>query len=119
MSSFKEGLFVELKPDGKTFRLIESFSYYRTDDHKDTITVPIDFETDFASVPRIFTPLIEKIGRHSKAAVIHDYLYSITSLRTRKECDDIFLEAMLVSNVNRRIAYIMYYGVRLFGWTRY
>lgn len=119
MSSFTDGLFVELKSDGKTFRLLEPFTYYMEGDSDNTITVPVGFETDFASVPRVFTPLVERMGRHSKAAVVHDYLYSQPDMLTRKECDKVFLEAMKVSGVNVRLRWSMYFAVRLFGWLHF
>lgn len=37
-------------------------------------TVPAGFETDLASVPRLFWRLFPRDGDYRKAAVVHDYL---------------------------------------------
>jgi len=49
---------------------------------------------------------------------VHDYLYQ-TGERSRKEADDIFKEAMLVSGTAPWKATVMYWAVRLFGWAAY
>lgn len=40
----------------------------------DRITIPADFPTDLASVPRLFWALLPPDGVYEKAAVLHDYL---------------------------------------------
>jgi hypothetical protein len=40
-----------------------------------SIVIPSGFLTDYASVPRLLTPLIPKNGAYDRAALIHDYLY--------------------------------------------
>lgn len=40
----------------------------------DTITVPVGFETDFATVPRFLRWLINTYGPYTRAAVLHDWL---------------------------------------------
>lgn len=72
MSSFTEGLQLELLPNGKTFKLLKPFGYYLEENNEEVVKVPAGFKTDFASVPRIFTPLVEKMGKHSKASLLHD-----------------------------------------------
>lgn len=61
------------------------------------IRVHVGFVTNFASVPRIFWPLISPIDGHGKVAVIHDYCYD-KNYDTRKRCDDIFREGLNVLN---------------------
>lgn len=119
MSSFTEGLYTEMYPDGEKFRLLEPFSYYLEDDNDNVITVPANYVTDFASIPRSLTWLIPKMGKHSKASLIHDYLYDNPQMLTRKECDKIFLEAMKVSGVKYRYRMAMYYAVRIGGSKRF
>jgi hypothetical protein len=79
------------------------------------------FETDYASVPRV--PIVYEAwgNKAHREATLHDYLYRIDSnpLVTRKEADNVFLEAMLSTGKPKRIAYPMYWGVRLGGWTAY
>lgn len=40
----------------------------------DTFTVPVGFETDFATVPRFLHWLISPYGAYTRAAVLHDWL---------------------------------------------
>ena len=84
-----------------------------------SITVPSGFTTDFASVPRGLWPLLPPLGKHSPAALVHDYLYD-HRIGTRKEADKIFLDLMLKYSVPKWRAYVMYWGVRIGGkswWT--
>ena len=87
-------------------------------DSSEVITVPEGFITDFASVPRAFWWLLPPAGKYAGAALVHDYLYR-THLYSRKDADDIFLEAMEVLQVPRWKREIMYYAVRMFGWKAY
>lgn len=82
---------------------------------EEIIKVPQGFVTNFASVPRIFWPLISPIDEHGKAAVIHDYCYS-TGIYSKRRSDDIFLEAMEVLEVRKWKRFCIYWAVRLFGW---
>jgi len=111
---FTTPLDARLLADGK-WRLIEPFVYYRTNNTGDRVLVFEGFVTDFASIPKIFRNLIDIVGRHGKAAVIHDFLY-FSGKRSRKEADDIFLEGMVVLQVGYFKRYAMYWGVRSFGW---
>ena len=79
------------------------------------IIVPAGFITDFASVPRVFWPIIDPIGEHGKAAVIHDYCY-YTACYKRLRSDEIFLEGMEVLKVEEWKQTTMFHSVRLFGW---
>ena len=82
------------------------------------VTVPKGAKTDFVSIPRIFWPILPPVGRYSKAAVVHDYLYR-HGLFTRKDCDLIFLHAMEELNVAKWKRIVMYWAVRLFGAPAY
>lgn len=83
-----------------------------------TVSVPKDFITDFASVPRI--PGIWWIagGMADEAAVIHDWMYN-RKVGTRKIADKVFLEAMKASGVSFWRRYTMYAAVRALGWRYY
>ena len=116
MSSFTTPLIVSPMPDGKRWKLCRSFTYHLGSKRgKESVAVPKGFITDFASIPWLFWSFLPSWGKYGKAAVIHDCLYS-THYRTRKEADDIFYEAMLVSGTKPWKAKIMYWAVRLFGW---
>lgn len=87
-----------------------------------TVTPPLGLQTDLASVPKPALPIFNRFGLWTVAAVIHDFLYAGHTVMngseipvTRKECDQIFLDAMLVSGVKKSRACVMYAAVRTFG----
>jgi len=86
---------------------------------KEIIIVPIGYITDFATVPRIFWTVISPVDRHAKAAVIHDFLYDYPECYSRKEIDEIFLEALNVLDIKSWKKNCLFYGVRLFSWYRW
>ena len=125
MSSFTTPLVVSPLLDGRKWKLVRPFSYHIGSKYsKDIIWVSVGFVTDFASFPRIiwrfFMWWLPYWAKYSKASVLHDWIYQNHGNYTRKQADDIFLEAMLVSWKDRKfvkfIAYMEYYGVRLLGW---
>ena len=100
MSSFTKPLVVKVETP-PVFILEEEFEYYRTGDKNDIIKIPKGFDTDFASIPRIFWSFLPPTGtkrnQYSKAAVLHDWVYDELCeypVHSRKDCDKIFLEAM-------------------------
>ncbi len=78
--------------------------------------VPAGFDTDLASIPRIFQPFISKL-EGVEAAVLHDWFYRFKVV-PRAQADRIFLEAMegAVPWWKRRV---MWLGVRAGGWLSY
>lgn len=125
MSKFTTPLKLEFL-DYKNFRVLEEFSYYRTDDPKDIIIVPKGFVTDFASIPRLFWSILPPSGsskrnKYGKCAVLHDYLYDKSCIYSvsRKEADEIFLEAMVAMKVSGFVRKLFYYMVRWFGKKNY
>lgn len=102
-----------------TFVLVEQFTFITNELF--TVMVPKGFVTDLASIPRVLRLLIQVNGRHSDAAIIHDWLYYKKGnvcfwTFSRKECDDIFYQAMLESGVPKWKARTMWSGVRVGGW---
>ena len=77
--------------------------------------VPKGFETDFASIPRIFWRVWPPWGPWTPAAIMHDRLY-VTHSTTRKEADRRFREAMRLCDVNWFTRWAFWAGVRLAGW---
>lgn len=125
MSSFTKPLRVEILQKEYHGRglatILEEFEYHVGHlGSGDVITVPVGFETDFASVPAIGRIFIPVLGKSAKAAVIHDFLI-LEGKRSWAECADIFNEAMGVLKVNPFLKGIMYNAVRLYGaflmWT--
>ena len=120
MSSFTEPLQVEYMDNGVSAKILKEFDFHiGSETSPDIIHVPVGFITDFASTPFFSWSLgFAKNGRYTKAAVIHDYLYQ-TKLRTRLESDAVFYEAMMVLQVSKWKAGLMYWAVRCFGWLGY
>ncbi len=115
MSRFTEVLVVSPLADGKTWVIVRDFGYdVGAENSSNHIDVAIGFQTDFATVPRLFWDVLPKWGRYGNATVIHDWLYW-TQTRPRREADAILLEAMGVLGVMPLVKYPMYWAVRLFG----
>ncbi len=116
MSQFTEALVISPLADGKTWVLINPFGYeIGKEGSGDLISVKPGFMTDFASIPRLFWAILPKWGKYGNAAVIHDWLYW-SQKKSRKESDNIMLEAMTVLTVKKWKKKLIYYAVRLFGW---
>lgn len=121
-SRFRTPLIAEELDTGEA-RLVEPLVYEGNDD---TFTVPVGFVTDFASVPRLLWLLFPPRGKHTKAAVLHDYLYrckpgsmeNVFSGPTisRLDADGLFYRAMREDGTKLIRAWIMYTAVRWFGW---
>lgn len=80
------------------------------------IVVPAGFKTDYASIPRFFWRVLPPVGKYDRAAVVHDYLYHYNGV-TRKQADDVLLEAMRVLNVPGWQCNAIYAAVRVGGWS--
>ena len=104
------------KIDNDVWMVETHFTYFTTSGRE--IIVPRGFITDFASVPWGVRNFFPKDYDGTQAAVLHDYLYSKRFKHgiTRKECDDIFLEAMKVLNVGWLRRQVMHKAVRSAGW---
>jgi hypothetical protein len=105
--------FLEESIDGKWFVLGEPLYYIAKDG--ELFRVPAGVCTDFASIPRGLRWLIPRIGKHGKAAVLHDWLCEFKII-PRDQADMIFLEAMVSLGVNRVKRRVMYTAVA--GYTK-
>lgn len=114
MACFLDELDVELVGDSY-WRLKAPLRY--TSILTGMVMIPVGFETDFASVPRL--PWIFTIwgDRAHREAVLHDYLYCTDAVPDLDfaTCNRVFLEAMKSRGVFWMIRYPMYWGVCLFG----
>ncbi len=99
-----------------SWMILKPFTYHIGSKYsRHFIKIPKGFVTDFASTPWIFWQFIPKWGRYGKAAIVHDRLYQ-TKETSRHMADLIFKEAMLVGGTSKWKAWLMYLGVRWFGW---
>jgi hypothetical protein len=99
-------------------RLLAPFGFYSQILGAEII-VPAGFVTDFASVPRIVGAYLLFGGKGKRAAVIHDWLYTLGKLDpitwAREKCDAIFREALIASGYSAVTVGAMYAGVRVGG----
>lgn len=107
-----------LNRDSKQLWDVDEIFGYQSDVANMLINVPVGFVTDFASVPRI--PFVyDGLGNlFQRAAVIHDYLYSL-GLVARDIADKVLLEAMELDGVPWIKRKLVYAGVRMGGASHY
>jgi hypothetical protein len=96
--------------DDDTWELVEPVVYTGK---TDTFVVPAKYQTDFASVPRVFQWLLPKYGRYTKSAVLHDFLCdaSKTGKFDRDDADGIFRRTMRELGVSFLRRWIMWAAV--------
>lgn len=114
MSEFITDLDIRLVNESENLHRLLAPLAYKSDLLKEEIIVPIGFETDFASVPRLPLAYLIVGGRGARAAVIHDWLYKLRKT-SRKMADEIFAEALKASGYNSFVVWLMYAGVRIGG----
>ena len=90
------------------------------------VCVPIGYQTDLLSIPRILWSILSPSGSGCWASLPHDILYSSEySLpdQSRKDAsamaDRILYDAAMDSGASRFRAGILYSGVRAGGWTTF
>lgn len=84
------------------------------------LLIPAGFLTDGASVPRGLWNIFPPFGRYNRASLLHDYLYKTGRINnapvTRKQADDLFLDAMKALGVSWATRWAMWAGVRAGAW---
>ena len=120
MNPFPDKLHLEdggMRGGSRVFIVVAKFRYLSS---LGCVTVPRFFETDGASIPRVFWNILSPFGDYFYAAVVHDFLYSRQNEEfTRDEADFIFLEAMFNVGVPWYRRHIIHAAVRAFGWRFY
>lgn len=108
-----------LRPDGS---VKPSEEYTAKEKHLrtvETIIVPAGFKSDGASVPKGITWVFPRIGgRYTKAAILHDYMY-VNRIGSKAEADLVFYEACRVLGLNKTVAKLFHWGVKLLGKGNY
>lgn len=92
-----------------------------------SVKVPAGLTTDLSSVPRPVWSLINRVGPHLEASIVHDWLYvawqDVPGRGARPEdrrfADDLFLALMKEAKVGWLKRQAIYRAVRLFGWAAY
>ena len=127
MKHYPMPLVVQHKEQRFWRELVEPLVY--NDEQGVTIVVNKGFTTDLASiyVLRVFLPWVYALlsGYGDKAAVVHDYLYTLRGYYdnnavhhpfTRKQADQMFFRALRAEGVAWWRASMFYLGVRAGGW---
>jgi hypothetical protein len=97
-------------------KLLEALNYQG---ERDLFKGPAGFVTDFASVPGLFTWLVPRYGRFTKAAILHDFLCDEAKEGRfiRSQADGIFRRVMRELGVGFIRRWVMWAAVRLgSGW---
>lgn len=87
----------------------------KTADPHRAVVVPAGFKFDLASVPWWLGGIAQKLGRHQRAACLHDYLYR-KNIGTRAWADKQFRLAMQEDQTAGWRRWAMWAGVRVGGW---
>lgn len=96
---------------GNDWKLVAPLRYEAS---RECFEVPVDAETDFASIPKPFQWLIPRSGRYTKAAVLHDFLWRTPIAPvTRGDADGIFRRCLHEFEVPFLRRWLMWAGVRL------
>ena len=70
------------------------------DDDGALITVPKTFVSDLASIPWFVGFMLSRLGKHQRAAILHDWLYR-NRVNSKGYCDRQFNNAMIFDGVAR------------------
>jgi len=111
-------LFNKTKQGRKLFALNAEFPYCDQQTGR-VIVVPKWYVTDFASVPWYGQEVIDPQGPTARAAIVHDWLYTIGEPGKRQEADDTFYRAMIAFGVDEFHARVAYNAVRAGGQAGY
>ena len=106
---------VDFRPfsDGRHW-IVKQPLTYRVGVSQDSITVPVGFVTDLASIPPALQSLIQQNGPYLLPAVVHDYLYWKQTC-TRAQSDQLLLLAMVENKVSKVHRTAIYDAVRAAG----
>ena len=77
--------------------------------------VPVGFVCDLASIPWISSFAFDKLGRHQRAAVLHDWFYR-NRVESKAWADAQFRRAMEIDGVVWWRRWVIWSGVAAFGW---
>jgi Protein of unknown function (DUF1353) len=89
---------------------------------KIAVAAPQGYVTDFASIPGFAQWMISPFGKHSEAAVVHDWLYTLGTKgdkKGRKLADVTFKKALKLVGVGWFRRNVMYLAVRVGGGSGY
>ena len=108
---FTDGKIVVEEISDERWALVEPVTY---EGNIDTFVVPAGFDTDFASVPRVFVWLLPRYGKYTKAAILHDWLCARVREGSfdRADADGLFRRSMRELGVPFVRRWLMWAAVR-------
>lgn len=112
MPGFNKQYVKVTESDGLHVVLAENLQFTRR--NKVVITIPKGTESDGASTPKILWSIIPPFGPYWKECLLHDYCYRYTTY-SKRDSDDILLEAMEIAKISWLTRKTIYWGVRMFG----
>lgn len=117
---FVGSLQLEEISESDEFKLLKEIDYL-SNAASILVRVPVGFRTDLASIPPFLRPFFNRNGKSKKAAVVHDFLYSldvdaINRGLSRETCDALFYEALIECGVSEFAALMYFCGVRALGF---
>ena len=118
MSQFTRPLDIR-KVEGTKFWLLRSEVVYHVGsvDSEEIIRASVGFKTDLGSKPPLAWFFVgHPLDEGAQGYVLHDWLMQHPEGRTRRRCDQIFLEALEVLGVGWLKRSAMYSGVRVGSW---
>lgn len=114
MGKFLTALHVELIADDPArWRVLKPLVYESS--AAGLLVVPSDFETDFASVPRLPLAFLLAGDTCHRAAVVHDWLYSGAGGLDRAAADAVLREAAADAGEPFWRRWLVWLGVRIGG----
>ncbi len=116
LPGFSPAQFKVRTQDGRFFRLEKPVVFTRADGSQ--VTMPVGTESDGASTPLALWGMLPPFGNYWRAAFLHDAAYRAKTrpiIGSKRECDDLFDEAMLHCGVDASRRQIIFLGVKRFG----
>ncbi|WP_120497456.1 DUF1353 domain-containing protein [Kiloniella sp. EL199] len=98
-----------------------SVSFVGKDNERREFVISAGFETDLASIPRLFQVLIPQIGGQNLPAIAHDWCYRDASMKwlNKSAADLLFRIGMEQAGVSRLRRTLIYWAVKWFGFSSY
>ena len=117
-AQFLTPLVVTPMADGRRWKIHDEFDYET--DGGARIEIRVGETTDFASIPRCLWNILPPTGTYTRAAVVHDHLYSEHRKGhghySRAYADAVLMEAMRDCGCGWLVCYTIWFGVRIGGW---
>lgn len=111
---------VDPQDEATPFQTLRPYEYQARNGARVAVFIPKGFRLDFASVPRPLWAIFPRVGRYTRAALVHDRLYH-QARGSRALADSVFLAIMEADKVPAWQRWAMYLAVRVFGgvyWER-